>query len=85
MEVSVHLYAPTSSPPGKEPLADHEEEAEWAPEPVWTFWRREKSLLAAGYQTPDRVDHRLRSIPNKLCRLRPAVGRLSFVCYCYIL
>ena len=30
-------------------------EAAWAPQPVWTFWKREKSVASAGIQTPDRA------------------------------
>jgi len=29
------------------------QEAGWALEPVWAFWRREKSLFLAGIRTPD--------------------------------
>jgi hypothetical protein len=28
-----------------------EYEAEWAPEPVWMLWRREKSVVSAGHHT----------------------------------
>jgi hypothetical protein len=36
--VSGQLHAPAALPPGKEPLVPIGEEAEWAPEPVWTRW-----------------------------------------------
>jgi hypothetical protein len=37
------LHAPATLPPGKEPLVPIGQEAGWAPEPVWTTWRRENS------------------------------------------
>jgi hypothetical protein len=33
-------------PRGKEPPVHIEQEAGWAPEPVWTLWRREQSCIA---------------------------------------
>jgi hypothetical protein len=43
MEVSGQLHAPATLP-----IA---EEAEWAPEPVWTLWRGEKYFVPAGNRT----------------------------------
>jgi hypothetical protein len=47
MDMSGQLHAPVSLPPWKEPI---EEEAGWAPEPVWTLWRRGKSLPLPGIE-----------------------------------
>jgi hypothetical protein len=41
--------------PTKEPY--YETETGWAPEPVWAFWRKEKSLSFPDIQTPDHQDH----------------------------
>jgi len=37
--------------PGKELPMSTEQEARWAPDPAWTFWRPEKSLVLAGTRT----------------------------------
>jgi hypothetical protein len=37
---------------GKEPPVPIGQEAGWAPEPVWTLWRRENSISLAGNRTP---------------------------------
>jgi hypothetical protein len=46
MEVSGQLHVPAALPLGKEPTVPTGQEAGWAPEPVWTLWRREKSCPA---------------------------------------
>jgi hypothetical protein len=51
MEVNGQLHTLAALPPGKEPLIPIGYEAEWAPDPVWTLWHREKSLASAGNRT----------------------------------
>jgi hypothetical protein len=53
MEVSGWLQVPTALLLVIElnPVITIEYEAEWAPEPVWMLWRREKSFVSAGHQT----------------------------------
>jgi hypothetical protein len=43
LEVNGQLHGPTTLTPGKFPLVPVVYEAGWAPEQVWTLWRREKS------------------------------------------
>jgi hypothetical protein len=44
MEVTGQLHAPATILPGKESQVPIVQEAEWAQDPVWTLWKREKSL-----------------------------------------
>jgi hypothetical protein len=45
MKVSGQLYVPASLPPEKDAPVPIGYEAGWAPEPVWTLWRRENYFL----------------------------------------
>jgi hypothetical protein len=53
MEVSGQLHGPAALSPRKETLVSIEQEAGWAPEPVWALWWREKSPAPAGTRTPN--------------------------------
>jgi hypothetical protein len=48
MEVSGRYHSPAALHTGKESPVPVGKETEWAPEPVWTLWKREKSLDLAG-------------------------------------
>jgi hypothetical protein len=53
MGVSGQRHAPAALlPPGKGPPLPIGQEAEWAPEPVWTQRLEEKSFASAEYRTP---------------------------------
>jgi hypothetical protein len=46
-----------------------EEQAGWAPEPVWTIWKREQSLALSGIRMPSLPVRVLVSVPLTLSRL----------------
>jgi len=48
VEVSGELRVPVTLPSGKEHPTHIEYETGWAPEPVWTRWRREEFPAPAG-------------------------------------
>jgi hypothetical protein len=48
MEVSGQLYDPAALLPG--PIV---QEAVWAPELIWTLWKKEESLALVRNRTPD--------------------------------
>jgi len=58
MEVSGQIYDPAAIP-REIIVAPIDCEAGLAPEPVWMFWRREKSLTPAEIRTTDRPAHSL--------------------------
>jgi hypothetical protein len=58
MEASGQIHAPT-------PVAI-KQEAGLDPEPVWTFWRSEKSHATAGIRTPALPAHSLVVYPQYL-------------------
>ena len=45
--------------PGQSTPVRTEQEVRWVPEPVWTFWRREKSHVSTGIRT---ADHQTRNL-----------------------
>jgi hypothetical protein len=51
MEVSGLLHVLATLTPGKEPPIPIGYEARWAPELVWTLWRRKKILAPSGNRT----------------------------------
>jgi hypothetical protein len=52
VEVSSKLHAPDALLPGNQPSVPIGQDAWWAPGPVWTLWRGEKSLDPVGNQSP---------------------------------
>jgi hypothetical protein len=46
-----------------------EQEADWAPEPIWKFCRTEKSLAPIKIQTPGLPSHSPVAVPTTLLRL----------------
>jgi hypothetical protein len=56
MEVIGKLHAPAALPSGRTPVLINHEPG-WAPETVWTFWKREKSHAFTGIQSPGYPAH----------------------------
>jgi hypothetical protein len=52
MEMCGQVHAPATLPPGKQPPVPIVQEAEWAPEPLWTRWGGEKTPALATNRTP---------------------------------
>jgi len=52
MEVNGQIYDPTALTPGKETPVQIGRKAGWAPEPVWTRWRRERNLCPCRESSP---------------------------------
>jgi hypothetical protein len=52
MEVNDQLHDPAALTPEKELPVPIEYEAGWAPEPVWTQWRREESTYPYRHSNP---------------------------------
>jgi hypothetical protein len=52
LEVSGQLHGPAALPLGKELPVPIVWKAGWAPEPVWTTWRGEKSPTIVGFECP---------------------------------
>lgn len=56
-------------PPGKEPAVHGALEDGWAPQLVWTIWRRGRSLSSAKIWSPDCVAHSLVTVLTVLLQL----------------
>jgi hypothetical protein len=74
--VSGKSNAATILPPKKEPI---EREAEWAQEPFWTFWRREKSFVRARFRTPGCPVVSLGTVPTTLFPMLRSCRRQSLL------
>jgi len=77
MEVSSQLEALVAFPRGRA-LNTFGQEAGWAPEPIWTLWRRENWLLLPGIETQF-VGRPVHLLANVLTEIS------FFVCVCVFL
>ena len=59
-------HAPAALPPGEEHPVPIEQEAAWALEPVWSFWKRKNLFPQPGYEAPYRLERSLVSVPTTL-------------------
>ena len=65
------LHAPAALHTEEEPAVPSEKGADCTPEPVWTFWSRDKSFAPARVRTPYHPAHSLASTltaPSQLSR-----------------
>ena len=71
MELSGQLHVLAALPAGNN-CDIHRIESRVAPEKVWTFWRKEKSLISAGIRKPDLPSRSVAAIfrPNAEINLR---------------
>jgi hypothetical protein len=58
----------------KEPVARKGWGSERTPEPMWTFWRKERYLATAGILNPARPGGNLVTTPTKLSRSPPCIA-----------
>jgi len=62
MEMDGQLHAPAAFSPGKKKPVPTGQKAEWAPEPVWIRWRREKDTFPCWKSNPGRTARSLLTI-----------------------
>jgi hypothetical protein len=61
-----------------------EQEADWTPEPIWTFCRTEKSLAPIKIRTPGLPSHNSVAVPTTLLRLHVVLLTLYISTYSYL-
>jgi len=81
MEVSSQIYVPATLTPAKEPPVSIGQESSWAPELIWTRWRREKFPASAGNRTP--VVQFVRNLVTTLTKLSQVPKTQAYSCYRY--
>lgn len=69
MEASGELHALVILPPGKEPAVPGALEDGWAPQLVWTIWRRGRSFSCAKIWSPDCLANSLVTVLTVLLQL----------------
>jgi hypothetical protein len=75
--VSGQLHAQATLSPEKQPPVPMGYEAGWAPEPVWTTWRREKSCpYRYSKSDPSAVQQPI-AIPTELSRLPIIIRKIT--------
>jgi hypothetical protein len=66
MEVNGQLHVPSALPSGKLPPVRIGYEAGWAPEFVWTLWRRANSCIAGNWTRADQHIARCHKMKTEL-------------------